>query len=365
MAGVLDGLKVVELAGLGPAPFCAMLLADMGAQVVRIERPGASARLSASDVLVRGRQIVELDLKDATASSALRKLIEHADVLIEGYRPGVMERLGLGPAELMKDSPALVYARMTGWGQTGPLADRAGHDINYIAISGVLHAIGSSEGPPAIPLNLIGDFGGGGMLLATGILAALLRARQTGEGQVIDAAMSDGASLLSSMMWGFMHAGQWKNSRGSNFLDGAAHFYTTYRCADGKYVAVGAIEPQFYETLLKGCDLADSKLPSDYRNPDSWEQSRSILAQVFEQKTRDQWCEEFEGQDACVAPVLDWQEALSYAHNQSRSTFTNLQGVVQPAPAPRFSKTPSEAREFRIRPDGVDGILRDWQTSGV
>lgn len=360
MAGALDGLRVVELAGLGPAPFCGMMLADMGADVVRVERLGRAERIKPTDVLARGRRVVEADLKSAEGVDALRALIKEADVLIEGFRPGVMERLGLGPDECLSLNGRLVFARMTGWGQTGPLAPRAGHDMNYIAISGALYAIGPADGPPTVPLNLVGDFGGGGMMLAMGILAGVISARQTGRGQVIDAAMADGAALLTAMMWGFMGAGDWVNKRGANFLDGAAHFYTIYECADGKHLAVGAIEPQFYEALLEGCGLAPSDLPSDYRDRANWQASKEILTPVFKRKTRDEWCQTFEGKDACVAPVLDWQEALQHEHNIARETFTKLQGVTQPAPAPRFSGTPSTAQASVVESEGVAGVLRRW-----
>lgn len=360
MQGVLAGLRVVELAGLGPAPFCGMLLADMGADVVRVERPGGAEQLKPSDVLVRGRRVIELDLKVDVDRNQLLDLLKHADALVEGYRPGVMERLGLGPDVCFQVNPRLVYARMTGWGQDGPLASRAGHDINYIAISGVLNAIGPAEGPPVIPLNLIGDFGGGGMMLAMGILAGVLNARGTGKGQVIDAAMTDGTALLSSMMWGFMQGGHWKNARGANLLDGAAHFYTTYACADGKYLSVGAIEPQFYSALLKNCGLQDSALAHDYRNAQTWNANKKLLDAVFKQKTRDAWCAWFEGLDVCVAPVLDWQEAVEYPHNVARQTFVEIDGLTQPAPAPRFERTPSQAKPFKVESGGVDSILKGW-----
>ena len=363
MAGALDGLRVVELSGLGPAPFCAMMLADMGADVVRVERPGGAESLKPTDVLARGRHMVELDLKSAEGAAALREMVKEADVLIEGFRPGVMERLGLGPDACLLLNERLVFARMTGWGQTGPMASRAGHDLNYIAISGALYAIGTADGPPAVPLNLLGDFGGGGMMLAMGILAGVISARQTGKGQVIDAAMTDGAAILTSMMWGFMGAGQWINERGANFLDGAAHFYTTYECADGKHLAVGAIEPQFYALMLEGCGLKPTDLPQDYRNRENWQASKAVLAPVFKCKTRDEWCQVFEGKDACVAPVLDWQEALHHEHNVARETFIELEGVVQPSPAPRFCGTPSKAQASVIESEGVTGVLRRWVSS--
>lgn len=361
VTGVLSSLRVVEFAGLGPAPFCGMMLADMGAEVVRIERAGSAVKVDSSDVLSRGRRVVEADLKNPVDRDRVLAMIKLADVLIEGYRPGVMERLGLGPEDCLSINQALIYARMTGWGQTGPLAARAGHDINYIAISGALGAIGPADGPPVVPLNLVGDFGGGGMMLGMGVLAAVIHARQTGQGQVIDAAMTDGSAILSSMIWGFMQSGDWKNARGSNFLDGAAHFYTTYECADGKYLAVGAIEPQFYEALLARCGLQDDEaLTANYRDPQRWPFGKDALSALFKQKTREQWCEWFEGLDVCVAPVLDWDEALDHPHNVARQTFVKVDGVTQPAAAPRFSRTPSEVRPLKIDRGGIDAVIKAW-----
>lgn len=361
MSGVLSGLRVVEFAGLGPAPFCGMLLADMGAEVVRVERLGMTGKLDGADVLARGRQIVEADLKSVKDRDLVLELIKRADVVIEGFRPGVMERLGLGPDQCLAANPRLVYARMTGWGQSGPLAPRAGHDINYISVSGVLHAIGPARGQPVVPLNMIGDFGGGGMMLAMGILAAVLHARQTGQGQAIDAAMSDGSALLSSMIWGFMNAGQWRKERGRNFLDGAAHFYTVYECSDQKYLAVGPIEPQFYDVFLAACGLEPEDVCQvDYRNPEGWVAGKEALARLFKQKTRDQWCDVFEGLDVCVSPVLDWQEAVQYSHNRARQTYVEVDGRTQPAPAPRFERTPSEAKPFTIIEQGLSAVIGKW-----
>jgi len=343
MAGPLRGLKVIEMVGLGPAPFCGMLLADMGAEVIRIDRPrqGADAE-SRWDVLARSRKSLAIDLKKPGATETVLQLIEQADVLIEGFRPGVMERLGLGPDACLARQPRLVYGRMTGWGQHGPLAQAAGHDINYIAISGALHAIGRPGQPPAVPLNYIGDFGGGAMLLAFGVLAALFESRASGQGQVVDAAMTDGAALLSAMMYGFKAAGLWTNQRGENLLDGGAHFYDVYACADGKHVAIGALEPQFYAELLQRCGIDDPAF-SAQMDKSQWPALKQKLVEVFKTRSRAEWCELLEGTDACFAPVLDWDEAPQHAHNQARETFVNVAGMLQPAPAPRFSRTPAAA----------------------
>ena len=335
-----------------------MLLADMGAQVVRIERPGKGGAADPVNVTVRGREIIELDLRDSARVGDLLDLVAQADVLIEGFRPGVMERLGLGPEVCHARNPALVYGRMTGWGQTGPLAQAAGHDINYVAISGVLNAIGTAGGPPVVPLNLVGDFGGGGMLLAFGVLAAVLRARQTGQGQVVDAAMTDGTALLSSMMWGFRAAGHWSDARGTNLLDGGAHFYGVYECADGKYLALGSIEPQFYAELLQRCGLTDNDLITHQRNPACWNDYRQRFGALFRTRTRDAWCALLEGTDACVSPVLAWDEAVQHPHNQARGTFVRHDGVTQPAPAPRFSATPGSIQPGRAA--SLDQVRARW-----
>ena len=340
MAGPLAGLRVVEMAGIGPGPFCAMVLADLGAEVLRIERPGSPA--SATDVLCRGRTLLALDLRQPAAVQDALALIERADVLIEGFRPGVMERLGLGPEVCRARNPRLVYGRMTGWGQSGPLSQAAGHDINYIAISGALHGIGRSGEAPVPPLNYVGDFGGGAMLLAVGVLAALQERTRSGQGQVIDAAMSDGAALLSAMVYGFKAAGQWGNQRGENLLDGGAHFYDTYACADGRHVAIGAIEPQFYALLRERCGIADDPTFDAQMDPAGWPLLKLRLADVLRTRTRDEWCALLEGTDACFAPVLDWDEAPRHPHNVARGTFATVDGVVQPAPAPRFSRTPAD-----------------------
>ena len=357
MAGPLQGLKVIEMAGIGPGPFCAMLFADMGADVVRVERPGT--RRNPNDILARGRSVLQVDLRAEGASAAVLDAIASADVLIEGFRPGVMERLGLGPAECHARNPRLIYGRMTGWGQHGPLAKAAGHDINYIAISGALHAIGRSGEAPVPPLNYVGDFGGGAMLLAFGLLAALHEAQRSGQGQVVDAAMTDGAALLSAMMYGMKAAGQWSNQRGENMLDGGAHFYDTYACADGKYVAIGAIEPQFYALLREHCGLADDPAFDAQMDADRWPLLKLRLADVFRTRTRDEWSALLEGSDACFAPVLDWDEAPMHAHNVARNTFVEVGGLVQPAPAPRFSRTAPEVPPA-VAAEGAGAMLRRW-----
>lgn len=339
MSGPLNGLKVVEMAGIGPGPFCAMVLADMGADVIRIARPGSA--LDPNDVLARGRSVLTLDLREPSSVSTALSLVAQADVLLEGFRPGVMERLGLGPDICLARQPRLVYGRMTGWGQSGPLSQAAGHDINYIAISGALHAIGRSGEAPVPPLNYVGDFGGGAMLLAVGLLSALYETARSGQGQVVDAAMTDGAALMSSMMYGMKAAGQWSNQRGENLLDSGAFFYDTYACADGRFVAVGAIEPQFYAILRERCGIADDPAFDAQMDANAWPLLKLRLAEVFRTRTRDEWCRLLEGYDACFAPVLDWDEAPAHAHNQARETFIELDGVVQPAPAPRFTRTPA------------------------
>jgi alpha-methylacyl-CoA racemase len=335
--GPLSGLKIVEFAGIGPGPFCGMLLSDLGADVVRIDRKGAG-RGAASDVTARGRRSVALDLKRPESVEACLKLMSQADAILEGFRPGVMERLGLGPDVALKRNPKLVYGRMTGWGQTGPYAHAAGHDMNYIAITGALHAIGTKE-KPVPPLNLVGDFGGGALYLAFGLLAGIIRARETGEGQVVDCAMSDGAASLMAMFYGMKAAGVWTNDRRANLLDGGAHFYDTYQCADGKWISVGSIEPQFYALLLEKTGIKD---PDFQRQMDRtiWPDLRERLAKVIATRTRDEWTEIMGGTDVCFAPVLDLDEAPRHPHNAARQTFVEVGGVVQPAPAPRFSATP-------------------------
>lgn len=335
MAGPLTGLRIIEFAGIGPGPFCAMMLADHGAEVIRIDRPGA--HLDPRDPLARNRKSVTLDMKQSDAVDIARDLARNADAIIEGYRPGVMERLGLGPDILIGDNPALVYGRMTGWGQTGPYAHAAGHDINYIALSGVLHTVGVQGQKPVPPVNYIGDFGGGGMMLAFGIVSALLHAKATGTGQVIDCAMTDGSALLSAMTWGFLGAGRWQDAPGTNFLDGAAHFYDTYVCSDGKFVSIGSIEPQFYALLREKTGLADDPDFDAQFDPARWPQLKAKLAGIFATKTRDEWCRIMEMTDICFAPILSLGEAPHHPHNLARETFTTVGGVTQPAPAPRYS----------------------------
>lgn len=367
MTGPLAGIRVIEMVGLGPCPFAAMMLADMGAEVIRIDRkpvPGAPNPFpmlgTRHDVMARGRRSLALDLKQAAAVDVVLRLVEKADVVLEGFRPGVMERLGLGPQPCQDRNPALVYGRITGWGQQGPLAQAAGHDINYIALTGMLHAMGRSGAPPAPPLNLVGDFGGGAMMLAFGVVCALLEARTSGKGQVIDAAMTDGAALLGAMMYGFRAFGAWSDQRGANLLDGGAHFYDTYACADGKFISIGAIEPQFYALLLKlaGIDDPAFNAQMDARN---WPALTDKLAAVFGARSRDQWCELLEGTDVCFAPVLDMGEAPGHPHNVARATFVELDGVTQPAPAPRFSRTVPEIGIGPAQPGQHSAaVLAEW-----
>ena len=363
MAGPLTGLKVIEMVGLGPAPFCAMLLADMGAEVIRVQRPGqALGERARFDVLGRGRRAIALDLRQSEGVETLLQLLEGADALIEGFRPGVMERLGLGPEQCLQRNPKLVYGRMTGWGQSGPLAQAAGHDINYIALAGALHAIGRPGEKPVVPHNYIGDFGGGGMLLGFGLLCALLEAQRSGKGQVVDAAMTDGTALLSAMMYGFRAGGRLSDERGANLLDGGAHFYDTYACADGRFIALGAIEPQFYAELLQRCGIDDPQFQQQM-DPRQWPQLKAKLTALFLQRSRAQWCELLEGSDACFAPVLDWAEAAQHPHNRERGTYLELDGVLQPAPAPRFSRTPAAKPTQASGEPQSEAVLRDWGLS--
>jgi alpha-methylacyl-CoA racemase len=347
MAGPLKGVTVIELAAIGPAPFAGMMLADMGADVIRIDRiPAPSgndleALMRNDNVVDRGRRSIALDIKDPRAVEAVLRLVADADILIEGFRPGVTEKLGIGPEICLARNPKLVYGRMTGWGQTGPLAKSAGHDLNYIAISGALHAMGSKDRPPAPPLNLVGDYGGGGMLLALGVVAALFEAQRSGRGQVVDAAMTDGSAVLMAMLYGLKAKGLWSDDRESNFLDGSAHFYGTYECADGRYVSVGPIEPQFYRRLLELIDMQDPHFAQQWSKAE-WPALKAKLAAIFKARTRDAWCALLDGTEACFSPVLSMSEAPLHAHNVARKTFVESAGVVQPAPAPRFDRTPSE-----------------------
>ena len=340
MAGPLQGLKVVEVAGIGPGPFAAMLLADLGADVVRVDRPGGSSlSLGERDVLNRGRRSVAVDLKSPGGADVVLRLAERADVLIEGYRPGVAERLGIGPDACLARNPRLVYGRMTGWGQDGPLAHTAGHDIAYIAVTGALHAIGRAGGPPQVPLNLVGDFGGGAMYLVVGVLAAVWEAGRSGRGQVVDAAIVDGTAHLAGILHGYQSLGLWREARGTNLLDTGAPYYDVYETADGGHMAVGAIEPRFFAELLARLGVAD--LAPDQNDVSRWPELRDLLARTFRTKTREQWTELFAGSDACVAPVLSAKEAPKHPHLAARGTLVERDGLTQPAPAPRFSRTPA------------------------
>lgn len=360
--GPLDGLKIIEMGGLGPAPFCGMLLADQGAEVLCIERArrNGPALPPEVDYLNRGKRSLVLDLKQPAAVEAVLRLCESADALIEGFRPGVMERLGLGPEACRARNPRLVYGRMTGWGQDGPLAHAAGHDLNYIALTGALHAIGPAGGKPVPPLNLVGDFGGGAMFLAFGVLAALLDARRSGLGQVVDAAMVDGAALLMAMQWSWRAAGQWQDRRGGNLLDGGAPFYDTYETADGKYVAIGSLEPQFYAELVRLAGLDDAVFARQ-DDPAGWPAMRDRLAAIIATRSRDDWCAMLEGSDACFAPVLAMAEAPYHRHNAARGTFAVDGAAIQPGPAPRFSRTPpGPPRPAPVHGADNAGALAAW-----
>ena len=353
--GTLSGVTVIELAGIGPGPMGGMMLADMGAEVIRIERPGAMDPKLAEPISGRNKKSVVLDLKQPAGLEALMKLIERADALIDPYRPGVCEKLGIGPEVCSARNPKLVFARMTGWGQQGALAQAAGHDLNYIAITGALHAIGRRGERPVVPLNLVGDFGGGGVLLVTGILAALLEASRSGQGQVIDVAMVDGTAQLMWMMQGFQQMGTWNaEEREANLLDGAAHFYDTYECADGKYVAVGAIEPQFYAELMAKAEISDPQFAAQH-DVTHWPELKRKLAGVLMTKTRDDWDQIMSGSDACFAPVLTMQEATEYSANIERAVYTQVDELVHPSPAPRFERTPSDIRHS-TRALGADTV---------
>jgi alpha-methylacyl-CoA racemase len=356
----LDGIRVIEFAGIGPGPFAGMMLADHGAEVIRIDRAspsGLSLAIDVKDPLLRSRKSIALDLKNPQAIAAVRRIVASADAIIEGFRPGVMERLGLGPDVLLADNPRLVYGRMTGWGQTGPMAHEPGHDINYIALSGVLHALGRAGEKPTPPINLAGDFGGGAMFLAFGMLAALLHAARTGEGQVVDAAMTEGSSLLMSMMWGFRAMGRWSDERGTNLLDTAAHFYDTYETRDGKFVSLGAIEPQFFAEFRRVAGLDDAKWDRQM-DPRGWAALKDDLTALFLTKTRDEWVETFHGHDICFAPVLGFDEAAAHPHNVAREAFVTAAGVRQPAPAPRYSASSTVAPRMADQRDDA-GTLRE------
>ena len=358
--GPLQGIRVLEIASIGPGPFCAMMLSDMGAEVIRIDRKDLAGTGDPRLSLNRGRKSLALDLKQPAAVETVLKMVANADMLIEGFRPGVMERLGLGPEPCLARNPRLIFGRMTGWGQSGPLAKAAGHDINYISLAGALHAMGNRDRPPSPPLNLVGDFGGGAMYLLTGLLAAYIEAQQSGHGQVVDAAMTDGPASLLTAFYGLRAMGRWTDNRASNYLDGGAHYYGCYTCADGKFLSIGSIEPKFYALLLKKLGIEDEEFQAQ-NDPASWPDLRTRLEDVFKTRSRDDWCELLENTDVCFAPVLTMEEAPDHPHNAARQTFVEVGGVVQPAPAPRFSRTPGAIQ----RPAAKVGqhseeILSDW-----
>jgi len=360
MSGPLQGVKVIELVGIGSAPFCGMMLADMGADVIRVQRPGSEAADLRFDVTARGKRTVTIDLKTPAGVAALLALADQADVLLEGFRPGVMERLGVGPEVCLARNPRLVFGRVTGWGQYGPQSTTAGHDLNYIAITGMLGAMGRPDESPAPPLNLLGGYGGGAMMLAFGVACALLEARRSGQGQVIDAAMTDGAALLGAVTFGLKAQGQWSTRRGSNLYDGAAPFYDTYECSDGRHISLASVEPKFYSRLLAclGLDDAAYARQMDKRQ---WPELKRALAALFVTRTRAQWVALLGGEDVCFAPVLDLDEAPRHPHNVARGTFIEVEGVTQPAPAPRFSRTPGEVRGAgQGEPSSVESVLAGW-----
>jgi alpha-methylacyl-CoA racemase len=363
--GPLHGIKIIELAGIGPGPFCAMMLADMGADVIRVDRAqnvvGGDPASPPADVLNRGRRSVGLDLKQPEGVATLLKLVDEADALIEGFRPGVAERLGVGPDVCLARNPRLVFGRMTGWGQDGPYAQMAGHDINYIALAGALEPLGRAGEKPMPPINLIGDFGGGGMLLAFGVATALVEAQRSGQGQVVDAAMVDGAAVLMTMIHAFRAMGIWEDTRGNNLLDTGAYYYEVYETKDHKFVSIGSLERQFYAVLLEKLGLTDDESMPHPQDKAQWPAMKERFTEIFLTKTRDEWCEIFEGSDACFAPVLSMTEAPQHPHNQHRGTFVERNGVVQPAPAPRFSRTTAEIQRPPAFPgQHTDEVLGDW-----
>jgi alpha-methylacyl-CoA racemase len=360
--GPLAGLKIIEIAGIGPGPFTGMLLADMGAEVISIHRrsSGGDEKSSAVNISERGKRPIALNLKSEEGVAAVLKLVESADALFEGFRPGVMERLGLGPDVCLARNPKLVFGRMTGWGQDGPMSQAAGHDINYISLSGALHAIGRKGEKPQAPLNLVGDFGGGGMFLAFGMSCAIIEAQRTGKGQVVDVSMVEGSAALMHMMYSMKAMGVWSEDRGTNLLDTGAHFYDTYETKDGKYVSIGSIEPQFYALLMEKAELDKDKF-SAQMNPPKWDEMRDDLAEVFKQKTRDEWCDIMEGTDVCFAPVLAMSEVANHSHNKARGSFVEINGVTQPAPAPKFSHSKPETPSAP-KPAGSEtlSVLKDF-----
>jgi len=363
--GPLAGVKVVELAGIGPGPMCAMLLADLGATVIRIDRKEPAAlgieRPLRFNTLLRNRGAIALDLKDPRAVELVLELVAQADALLEGFRPGVTERLGLGPDVCLARNPRLAYGRLTGWGQQGPLARQAGHDINYLALTGVLHAIGREGQPPSIPLNIVGDYAAGSMYMAVGLLAAILEARRSGQGQVVDAAIVDGAAHLASTFFGMVAAGIWNGERGSNLTDSGSHFYDCYECADGRWIAVGPIEEKFFGLLLQALDVDPASLGPQLAR-EHWKQAKAVLAARFKSRSRDEWARLLEATDACVSPVLAFTEAPEHHHLKARGTFVEIDGIVQAAPAPRFSRTaPAKPTPPRaITPQNTDACLSEW-----
>ncbi len=358
--GSLTGLKVIEMAGLGPAPFAGMLLADMGADVLVVDRPENTKKFRVKDGTHRGKRFIHLDLKKENDLNILLKLIEKADVLFEGYRPGVMEKLGLSPTLCFETNPQLIYGRMTGWGQEGPLAKTAGHDLNYISLTGVLNAIGRTGQKPSIPLNLIGDYGGGSLFLVVGILAALYEVKTSGKGQVIDAAITDGSALLMSIFHTLTASGLWTTTRGENWLDSGSHFYEIYETKDEKYISIAAIEPQFYNLLIEKLNL-DKAIFSSQNDPTQWTSLKIKFQHLFKTKTQTEWCNLLEGTDVCFAPVLNYLEATQHSHNKTRQTYIEIDGLIQPAPAPRFSRTPSIVKTNNdISPISPNDILKEW-----
>jgi alpha-methylacyl-CoA racemase len=356
--GPLHGIRILEFAGIGPGPFCGMLLADLGAEVVLVDRKGGSLPFNAQpkyDLTRRGKRSIAVDLKQPGAAEVVLRLVERSDGLIEGFRPGVMERLGLGPDVCLARNPRLAYGRLTGWGQDGPLAQAAGHDINYVALSGILYHGGHRDSPPSIPPTVVGDVGGGAMFMAVGLLAAILSARATGRGQVIDTAITDSCALMSMLMQGLRAQSLWADRRQSNALDGGAHWYDCYQCADGEWISVGALEPQFYRLLIEKCGLAGEGLESAQFNVARWPELKARMAALFLSKTRAEWCALLEGTDVCFAPVLNFAEAAAHPHNRARGAYVELGGVTQPAPAPKFGATPAEVRS---PPTGVGADTR-------
>lgn len=364
--GPLKGVRIIEMAGIGPGPFCCMLLSDLGAEVIRIDRAkGGMVFDHAGDILNRGRKSIVVDLKQPEGVEVVLKLLETADAIVEGFRPGVMEKLGLGPQVCQARNQKLVYGRMTGWGQDGPLSHAAGHDINYIAVTGALDAIGTKESGPVPPLNLLGDFGGGSLYLVMGLLAALLESKNSGKGQVVDVAITDGVISLMSCIWGFKHLGMWQNGRENNALDGGAHYYDTYECADGKWISVGSIEPQFYALLMEklGIKGAEEDAEVDFLaqfDRSQWPERKAQISTLFKTKSQSEWCAIMEGTDVCFAPVISMDEAIDYPHNVARKSFVERDGYIQPAPAPRFSRTGAEIQNSPVAPGAnTDELLTE------